>query len=133
MSLGTPSTTQNFRFASAALTGAQPMPVQPFFSNPAAGRPIGQSCRQPAVSTQRSGPPLPLIDSGSTIRMPSRIPMGFHSKSSGLPSKKLPSSWLRSEPRKPSERFAGLTAARDGAPARRSTTESRLSGRGSGS
>ena len=40
-------------------------------------------------------------------------PVSFQVKSSGLPSKNGPSSWLMSEPRKPSDRFAGLTARFD--------------------
>src|SRR5439155_25651223 len=36
-------------------------------------------------------------------------PTSFHSKSCTLPSKYGPSSWERSEPRKPSDRFAGDT------------------------
>jgi len=40
----------------------------------------------------------------------STSPLSFHSKSSGLPSKNGPSSEEKSEPRKPSERFAGETA-----------------------
>jgi len=46
---------------------------------------------------------------GGVERSASRRPTSRHTKSSGLPSKKLPSSWLRSEPRKPSDRFVGET------------------------
>ena len=53
---------------------------------------------------------FPAMLSGSTKRSPSLWPTIFQSKSSGFPSKKKPSSWLWSEPRKPSERFAGEMA-----------------------
>ena len=109
MSFGTPSSTQNFRLASAAATGAQATPFQSFTWKPAVRSLLVKIVRQPPPGSARRCT-LPASESGSMKRSASRWPTIFQVKSSGLPSKKLPSSWLRSEPRKPSERLAGDTA-----------------------
>src|SRR2546422_1049717 len=101
--------TQKLRFASAAEIGAQPTPFQSESMYPSDFSPVGQRARHPPVGNQTLLD-LPSKLSGSTRRSCSASPTSFQVKSSGLPSKKGPSSWLMSDPRKPSERLAGLTA-----------------------
>src|SRR5262249_17735381 len=83
--------------------------------------------RAPAALRHQMELDLPCRLSGSTMRSMSASPLRVQVKSSGFPSKNGPSSWLMSEPRKPSERFAGLTARTRRRAGTNAQVESRLS------